>query len=211
VSDLLGIPQVEPPADSLRAVLDSVFSGRDYEWVERTHPLAFLGQWWSALRRWLLGLEQSQPALYWLVVWLLVALLAAILVHALWVLVQTLHAAGAPAEAGAGGPAPEVRGASWYRREAQRLAREGRYPEAMQADFLGLVLELDQRGVLRFHPSKTPNEYTNEAKLAEPARGAFRELVRNLYGYAFAREPCGAGEFAAWRGRTAAEQYAGAH
>jgi hypothetical protein len=205
------IPQVEAPADSLRAVLDSVFAGQAYDWVERAHPLAFLRRWWSALRHWLVGLEQSQPMLYWVIVGVLVALLVAILVHAVWVMAQTLRAAGAPAEAGGGGPTPEVRGAAWYRREAQRLARDGRYPEAMQADFLGLVLELDQRGVLRFHPSKTPGEYTYEARLAEPARGAFRDLVRALYGYAFARVPCGPDDFAAWRGRTVAEQYATAH
>jgi hypothetical protein len=211
VSLLRGVLQVEAPADSLRAVLDSVFAGQAYDWVERAHPLAFLGRWWSALKRWLFGLEQSQPMVYWLIVSLLVALLVAILVHAVWVMARTLRAAGAPTEAGSGGPAPEVRGAAWYRREAQRLARERRYPEAMQADFLGLVLELDQRGVLRFHPSKTPNEYTYEARLAEPARAAFRDLVRALYRYAFARAPCGPDDFDAWRVRTAAEQYAAAH
>jgi hypothetical protein len=205
------IPQLERSSDTLRAVLDSVFAGPAYRWVEHPDPLAFLARWWEAARRWLAGLEQSQPGLYWLMVWLLVALLAVIVVHALYVMARTLRAAGAPVEAGDGRAAPEVRGAAWYRREAQRLAREGRYPEAMQADFLGLVLELDQRRLLRFHPSKTPNEYTYEAQLAEPARAAFRDLVRLLYGYAFAREPCGPADFAAWRERTAAERYAAAH
>ena len=40
----------------------------------------------------------------------------------------------------------------------------------MQADFLALVLELDQRHLVRFHPSKTPREYSTEARLAEPSR-----------------------------------------
>jgi hypothetical protein len=202
---------VERSSDTLRAVLDSVFAGQAYQWVEHPNPLAFLARWWDAARRWLAGLEQRQPTLYWLVVWLLVALLVVIVVHALWVLAQTLRAAGAPEEAGGGPTTPEVRGAAWYRREAQRLARAGRYPEAMQADFLGLVLELDQRRLLRFHPSKTPNEYTYEARLAEPARAAFRDLVRALYGYAFAREPCGPDEFSVWRERTVAERYAAAN
>ena len=205
------VPQVERSTDTLRAVLDSVFAGPAYQWVEHPSPLAFLARWWDAARRWLASLEQTQPTLYWLVVWLLVALLAAIVVHALWVMAQTLRAASSPEEAEGSRAAPEVRGAAWYRREAQRLARDGHYPEAMQADFLGLVLELDQRRLLRFHPSKTPNEYTYEAQLAEPSRGAFRDLVRALYGYAFAREPCGPDEFAAWRERTAADRYASAH
>jgi len=211
VSGLHLIPQAERSTDTLRAVLDSVFAAPAYQWVEHPNPLAFLARWWDAFRRWLSGLEQSQPALYWLVVWLLVVLLAVIVVHALYVMAQTLRAAGAPAEAGTGGATPEAHGAAWYRREAQRLAREGRFPEAMQHDFLGLVLELDQRRLLRFHPSKTPNEYTYEARLAEPARAAFRDLVRALYGYAFARTPCGPDEFAAWRERTTADRYAAAH
>jgi hypothetical protein len=47
-------------------------------------------------------------------------------------------------------------------------------------------------------------------KLAPPGREAFRELVRALYGYAFARWPCGAAEFDRWRQWAAPERYAGA-
>ena len=202
---------IEPSPDSLRAVLDSVFAGRAYQWVDHPHPLAFLIRWWYDFKRWLAGLEQTEPTLYWAIVWILIAILAAVLVHALWVLARTLKAAGAPAEAGEKRSVPEVRGAAWYRREAQRLAREGRYPEAMQADFLGLVLELDQRGVLKFHPSKTPNEYSYEVGTAESARAAFRDLVRALYGFAFAGRPCGPEDFAVWHERSVAEQYAAAH
>jgi Domain of unknown function (DUF4129) len=204
------LPTAASP-DSLRAILDSVFAGQAYEWAEHPHPLAFLIRWWYAFKHWLVGLEQTQPTLYWAIVWILTAILAAIVVHALWVMARTLKAAGAPDEGREPRSTPEIRGAAWYRREAQRLAREGRYPEAMQADFLGLVLELDQRGVLKFHPSKTPNEYTCEVVGAEPARGAFGDLVRLLYGFAFAGRPCGRDDFAAWHERSQAERYAAAH
>jgi hypothetical protein len=197
--------------DSLRSILDSVFSGDAYEWVDRPHPLAFLLRWWFQFKRWLAGLEQTQPTFYWAMVWILTAILAAILVHAVWVMVRTLKAAGAPEEAREKLSGPETRGAAWYRREAQRLAGEGKYPEAMQADFLGLVLELDQRGFLKFHPSKTPNEYTYEVSAAESARAGFRDLVRALYGFAFARQPCGPGDFAEWHERSRSERYATAH
>jgi len=211
----VSIPQstvpIEASPDSLRSLLDSVFAGRAYEWVEHPHPLAFLIRWWYEFKRWLAGLEQTQPAVYWAMVWILTAILAAIVVHALWVMARTLRAAGAPEEARQQRSTPEVRGAAWYRREAQRLAREGRYPEAMQSDFLGLVLELDQRGVLKFHPSKTPNEYTHEVGGAEPVRTAFRDLVRTLYGFAFAGQPCGPDDFALWHERSVAGRYAAAH
>ncbi len=197
--------------DSLRSLIDSVFTGEAYQWVERPHPLAFLWRWWYEFTRWLAGLEKNQPLVYWAMIWILTAILAAIVVHAVWVMVRTLKAAGAPEQAGEKRSLPESRGAAWYRREAMRLAREGKFPEAMQADFLGLVLELDQRGTVKFHPSKTPNEYSYEVSTGESARTGFGELVRALYGFAFAREPCGPGDFEAWHARTRPELYAAAH
>ncbi len=197
--------------DSLRAVLDSVFQGRAYRWTEQPDPFALLRQWWGALRLWLSTLEDRQPMLYHLMVWGLVVILVVVFVHALFVMGRTLRAAQAPSGGTERDPRLEVHGSAWYRREAERLAAAGRYPEAMQADFLALVLELDARRVLRFHPAKTPNEYTYESTLPEGAREPFRDLVRALYGYAFARVPCGSAEFADWRARARADRYAAAH
>lgn len=197
-------------ADSLRAVLDTVFQAEAYQWVERPHPLAFLGRWWRALLQWLAQLEQSQPELFWALFWVMIAVLVLIFVHAGWVMFRTLRHATAP-PSGKAGTAAEARGAAWYRREGERLAMAGRFAEAMQADFVALVLELDARRVVRFHPSKTPNEYTYESGLAGEARDGFRGLVRSLYGYAFARWPCGPDEYAAWRQAAVAERYAAAH
>jgi Domain of unknown function (DUF4129) len=199
-----------PGADSLRTILDSVFAAPKYRWVDQPDPFAFLARWWRLLSEWLDLVHDRHPDFFSLLLWVLIVVLVAIFVHGAWVMAQTLRAAGAPA--GARDPeSPEVRGAAWYRREALRLARLNRYPDAMQADFIALVLELDQRHLLRFHPSKTPREYTNEAKLADPSQTAFRDLVRALYGYAFARQPCGPDEFAAWHEHTLVERYAGAN
>jgi hypothetical protein len=197
--------------DSLRATLDSVFADPAYRWVERPHPLAFLQRWWQALISWLDGLQSLHPDFFFMLMAGVILVLVAVVVHAGWIMVRTMRAARAPGE---GTQAPDrgtVRGAAWYRSQADRLALEGRYAEAVQADFLALVLELDGRKVLRYHPSKTPNEYSYEAGLAGEARGAFRELVRLLYGYAFARRPCGPSDFAAWRLQAVAERYATAH
>jgi hypothetical protein len=198
-------------ADSLRAVLDSVFAAPEYRWVERPNPLAFLTRWWRWLADWLARVQDRHPEVFWVLFWGLVAVLALVLVHAGWVMFQTIRAAATPPSADARRTTREIHDASWYRREALRLAAEGLYPEAMQADFLALVLELDARRIVRFHPSKTPNEYTGEAGLARESRESLRALVRALYGYAFARVPCGPDEFAEWRRRTAPEQYAAAH
>ncbi len=207
---LVFAPTTEGP-DSLRAVLDSVFAGPEYRWEERLNPFAFLLRWWHRLADWLSRVQDRHPDLFWLLFWALIAVLALILVHASWVMIQTFRAAAAPPAADGTLTAKEIHGPAWYRREALRLAGQGRYPDAMQADFLALVLELDARRVLRFHPSKTPNEYSYESGLGGDAREAFREVVRSLYGYAFARQPCGPAEFAAWRTLTSAERYAAAH
>ena len=198
-----------PTADSLRAVLDTVFASRDYRWQDRPNPVSALARWMGALQEWLFDLRQAHPrAFRWLLIGLL-ALVLAIFAHAVWVFLRTVRSGvrggeGLPLEAS------QRRDREWYRREADRLASLGRYAEAVQADFLGLVLALDSLRVLKFHPSKTPAEYGMEARLAGAPREEFRELVRRLYGYAFARRPCGPAEFEEWRARAAPERYASA-
>ncbi len=193
--------------DSLRAVLDSVFAAPDYRWVERPRPLAFLTHWLEALQRWLQVLREVHPLGYRLFLAALLVVFVAILVHAGWVLLGTLRR-GASTRVGLPGTAAPRRDEAWYRREADRLAAGGRYVEAMQADFLALVLALDAAGLLRFHPGKTPAEYNADSRLGPEARAEFRELVGALYGFAFARWPCGPADFASWRARTAPERYA---
>ena len=204
-------PGGQAAADSLRAALDSVFAGRDYRWVVKRQSVGLLRQWLDALQLWLADLRDAHPLGFGVFEAALVIVVIAIFVHAGWVLARTVRSSGGEA----GGALPTVSGTrrdqAWYRREADRLAAEGRFVEAVQADFLALVLALDASRLLRFHPSKTPAEYAEEARLDRGARTEFRELVRNLYGYAFARWPCGADEFVEWRLRAAPERYAAAH
>ena len=199
-----------PGADSLRAVLDSVFAAPAYRWVEPPRWLTLLGSWWDALRGALAQLESTHPDLFQLIFVGLLLILAAIFLHAGWIVFHTIRASRAPAP-GRGAAIPTTRGAGWYRAEARRLAGEGRFPEAMQADFLALVLDLDARRVVRFHPSKTPAEYAADPGLGGGARPAFRELVQALYGYAFARRPCGPDDYAAWLQAAQPDRYAAAH
>jgi len=70
------------------------------------------------------------------------------------------------------------------------------------------MLDLETVRRLQYHPSKTPGDYLREAVLSPHARADLEQLVRVLYGYLFAREPCGPAEYAAWRDRTATERYA---
>ena len=196
-----------PAADSLRAVLDTVFASRDYRWQERPDPVSAFARWMDALQRWLFEVREAHPlAFRWFLAGLLVLVLG-IFAHSVWIFLRTVRSG---ARVGEGMPLgmSQRRDQEWYRREADRLAAQGRYAEAVQADFLALVLALDGLRLVKFHPSKTPAEYGMEARLAGAAREEFRELVGRLYGYAFARRPCGPAEFEAWRAQAAPERYA---
>ena len=191
--------------DPLRAVLDSVFAAPAYEWQVRPDPFAFLRRWGSFLFDRLVGWGDAHPQAVRLIAWTLLALLALLLARAILAVVRGFRVA--PGGTGALGSVL-VRDSAWYRREAERLASEGRLLEAMQADFTALMLELDRRHLLRFHPSKTPREYVREVQLAEPSRAELSELVWSLYRHLFAREPLTPPAAAAWRARTAADRYA---
>lgn len=195
--------------DSLRTLLDSVFAAPTYRWSEPTDPLAAVRLRFAELMDWIRHLESNSPALYLVVVGILVALLVAVLVHVGWLVWQTLRAP--PTVAAIMPSAAERRDAAWFRTEADRLASAGRYREAVQADFLALVLTLDGWGAMHFHPSKTPAEYLGEPALRGEAREEFRDLVRQLYRIVFGGAACDAADYAEWRRRAAPERYAPAH
>lgn len=200
-----------PAPDSLRAALDSVFAQSAYRWEAPRDPFAFVARAWNAARDWIDRMQAQNPMLVRALWWALLAVLALILLHAAWIAFRTFRGAHAPEDARSPGRTIVPRDAAWYRREADRLASQGRYAEALQADFLRLVLELDALRLLRFHPSRTPNEYVADPALPAGARAPFGILVRALYRYAFAGAPCGAAEFAQWRTEAAADRYARAH
>jgi Domain of unknown function (DUF4129) len=195
--------------DSLRAVLDSVFAAPAYRWVQRPDPFAALRHFRDAIWHWLETFHDAHPLGFRAVLYAMVAVMIAIVIHAGWTFIRSVRAADASPEASRARFIP--RDQAWYRREADRLAAAGHFAEAIQADFLALVLALDARHVLRFHPSKTPGEYTREPGLAPGSREEFRDLVRRLYRYAFARSSCGPADFSDWRERATPERYAPAN
>ncbi len=194
------------PPDSLRAVLDSVFADPAYRWTERPEPLVQVRRWLAGLAHWLTLLRDHNPLGYRFLMLAMLVVLVAILVHAAWVLVRTIRPSAPAGEAAV--PVALRRDREWYRREAARLAASGRFVEAMQADFLGLVLALDAAALLKYHPAKTPREYTREPGLGPPLRAELLELVGALYGYGFARRPCGPAEYDAFHQRVMEERHA---
>ncbi len=199
------------PADRLRRVIDRVLAAPAYQQQAPEDPWAPVRRAWTALFQWIDALRDANPGAYTAFVWSLVAVLLLVVAHAAWVAARTIRAGTARAPGDVTEVTVVARDATWYAREAQRLAAESRYAEAMQADFLRLVLELDGRQVARFHPSKTPIEYVREASMGEEARRAFRDLTRTLYTHAFARVPATAETWTQWRTAASTDRYASAH
>ena len=187
------------PADSLRAVLDTVFAAPKYAWVSRPHPMRWLWEQFLRMVDWFETLRGTLPLAYWTVVVIAVVVLVAILVHAGWLMVRTIRASTAP-DAVEAGVRAERHDAEWYRRRAARFAAEARYPEAMRAGFEAVALELAAAGVVKWHPSKTPREYVREAKVDGAARVRLASLVDGVYAASFAGRAFGLSEYEAWRG-----------
>jgi len=190
------------PADSFRAVLDTVFAAPKYDWVPRADLLAWLMEQFAKVGAWFSRLETTQPIAYWGLVFLLVAILVAILVHAGSIMVGAMRYSSAPEAREARAAALRKDGA-WYRAEAARLAAAGRYADAVRAHFDAVILDLDGMGGVRWHPSKTPREYAREARLGGEDRHRLVGLVDGVYAFSYAGAPCGPAEWEAWRAAAA--------
>jgi hypothetical protein len=198
-------------ADSLRSVLDSVFASSAYAWRPEDETGAAIVRYWRRLLEWLASLQEANPLLFRLLVAGLVVVLLGILGHAVWLLVRTVRGA-AKAASDAAPAAPALRrNAAWFFAAGDRAADEGRYAEALQLAFVGVALTLEERGLLRYHPSKTPAECSREARVAPDDRRRLGSLVNTLYTCAFGGAGCGAEDYAAWRELAAGEWHAPAH
>jgi hypothetical protein len=196
-------------ADSLRAVLDTVFAAPAYDWVEQQHPFGWIERSWFALVDFLERLRVSNPLVFRIGLAVLVLMLLAVLAHASWILLKTMRHAVASEVRGTAERSSARRDADWFDREADRLAAAGRYVDALQAAFTALALRLEQQGAVRFDPSRTPREYARDARLEPGDRRRLQGLVATLYRHAFGGEPLEGDGYRRWRA-TAAEAWHGA-
>lgn len=183
-----------------------VFAAGKYDWSSQAEPNVLVRFVRDALR-WIISflferLGPAAPAVVEVLGYLAIA--AMIVIAALAAGGMIRRSGRGRRGGGAGAEGIEPRDAAWYRRRADALAAGGRFGEAVQAEFMALVLALDGQGVLSFHPAKTPAEYAAEAADRGIDQAGFRALVRLLYGYRFAGWPCGIDEFESWRSRAKA-------
>jgi len=182
-------PQAADP-DSLRAALRTVFAAREYRWSEPNSTWVWLVTQWHRALDWLEGLRLVSPVRYYLLLAVLTLALVASLVHLGWLVWRSLRPVE-PVRAPLP-PAAPPRDAAWYAAEARRLSAAGRFAEALGVRFVAAVLDLDERRVVQFHPSKTPAEYALEARLDAAGRSGLSELVASLYRHVFGGTPCDA-------------------
>jgi uncharacterized protein DUF4129 len=180
------------PPDSLRRALAEVFARPQYRWVTGRGLAQWLLEQFARLLNWLAQAQQGHPAMFHALLIVLSVALLAILTHMGYVVwrvtrptLRTPGALGAP-----GGLLPDD--ARAHRERADQLAAAGRYAEALAHRFVALVLELDRRSALQFHPSKTPAEYVREARLDGSGRASLGDLVTRLYAHVFGAIPCDA-------------------
>ena len=184
------------PPDSLRAALREVFARPEYRWNERPDPWGWIVDVWYRLLDWLDTVQRGHPAGFKVLLAVLALVLVGLLAHMGYVVWRiTRPTARTPAGAARGIGGPELANACAHRVRAEELARAGRYAEALAHRFVALVLELERRRALAFHPSKTPAEYVGEARLDAAGRASLAELVARLYRHLFGGVPCDEGGY----------------
>ena len=179
-------------------MLDTVLSAPAYQWTQSEPRLSWLSRWWRTLVDWLGHFRETNPTAADLLFWSLAFVLVVIFVHGGWIMYRTVQ--GATAAEGRAGSVTSVaiRDEKWFDRLANALASEGRFAEAMQAAFTALMLRMDARGILRYHPSKTPREYAREARLGPASLADLRSAVSELYDHAYAGRAAGPEQYRAW-------------
>ena len=188
------------PPDSLRAALREVFARSEYRWNERPDPWGWILAVWYRLLDWLDAVQRGHPAGFKVLLALSALVLVGLLAHMGYVVWRITRPTARTPAGGAGGEAggiggPVLADARAQRVRAEELARAGRYAEALAHRFVALVLDLERRRALAFHPSKTPAEYVGEARLDAAGRASLAELVARLYRHLFGGVPCDAGGY----------------
>lgn len=207
-----GVTQL--PADSVRRVVRAVFTRTEYQWVERRQPLQWLFDAIARFFDWLGAFNKTHPVESQVITYIAILVLVVMLTHmsyVAWRILQYTPRSDSPQ-----GSAAQIYDADQHLALAERLAREGRYVEALGHRFLAVLLQLDRAALLKFQASKTPAEYMHEVKLDPLGQESFNALVARLYRHLFGALPCGEADYrefsdaaqqltGGWRGRGGAQ------
>jgi hypothetical protein len=149
---------VHPEDDTIRHQLEDILSRREF------HPEGQLSFWnkiidfFADFIKWLNGLKDTAPILFWIIIISLIVILILLLAHITWTTARVLGLGDRPAGEE---DAREKRGrlSATYRQEAARRAEQGDFTEAIRFLFLSLVYRFDEAGRVSFQKAYTNREY----------------------------------------------------
>lgn len=101
------------------------------------------------------------------------------------------HQAATQVSQSVGEPASAAR----LRDQALKLAREGKYGEAIVRLFRFVLVHLDRRGRLLLHPARTNREILRSIPPQEPIRDSLAEMISLFNAVRYGGFPCGKPEF----------------
>ena len=164
------LPIPEPPAGEVRGVADDILERPEYRQTESLIERA--SGWLDNLMSDIVG-GLGGDGLGSLIAWLILLTLVGGLI---WLLLRLGPTTGlarvATTEAvvkTSGPAATDFRDATEWRKEAGRLAAEGRYDEALRARYRALLADLIDRGLIEDIPGRTPGEYRRDLQTAASA------------------------------------------
>jgi hypothetical protein len=164
------LPIPAPSAGEVRGAADDILERPEYHQTESLLERA--GGWLDNLLSDILG-GLGGSGLGSLIAWLILLTLVGGLI---WLLLRLSPAAGlarvATTEAvvrTSGPAATNFRDATEWRKEAARLAADGRYDEALRARYRALLADLIDGGLIEDIPGRTPGEYRRDLQTGASA------------------------------------------
>lgn len=109
---------------------------------------------------------------------------------------------GDPPAAASDLPDPRSRAAALWAAEAEQLAGEGRYDDAIRSRFLAVLSHLDAAGAIQARPERTNGELVDGFRGSEAWRGFFTDAVRGYERAWFGPDPTQASDWVALRKTT---------
>ena len=186
-----------PSAEQVSRTLADILAGPEFQAFEGGLSRRVLAELWVRFLDWVRGIfpgiSESQAEL------LTVVVAAVCLGAAAFVVLRSLPQTGPQSARRDPEAVPDERRTArdWLRIAGER-ARAAQYRHAATALYQGVVLTLERRGAVDFHPSKTPGEYALEAAgggvIDEREKAGTANFIRSFQELAFGHEtPTSAG------------------
>jgi uncharacterized membrane protein len=183
-----GVAAPTPAPELVREKAAAVFERPEFQSAAPSQ-----GNWFSrqffAFFRWLGGLHEHSPPLFWLILIGCILALIAILVLIVFQ-IRAVFASRDQANPAGTLDSERVRRSAEFRQEATRLATAGDYTEAVRFLFLSLVYLYDERGRVSFHKEYTNREYLDLLGDRLPIRAALQVLVDTLDDHWYGQRAC---------------------